>query len=66
MGRNEPAVSPIRQAIEVMPDAPVFHYNLGLALWELGRLDEAVSAYRRAVQIKTPIMRWPTITWAAR
>ena len=45
------ALLPLQQAAALMPDDFEVHYNLGLVQQELGLLDEAVSSYRRALQI---------------
>ncbi len=39
--RHAAAAASIARAIEFDPDSPVYRANLGLALWQLGRLDEA-------------------------
>ncbi len=46
------AVEYIRRAIDLKPGEPVFHGNLGNALRDQGRLDEAVACYRRALELK--------------
>lgn len=45
------ALLPLQKAAELLPDDFDVHYNLGLILHELGRLDEAALHYRRALQI---------------
>jgi tetratricopeptide (TPR) repeat protein len=40
-------------AVAAAPDNPRGHYNLGVALQEQGRLDEAIRHYRQAVQLRT-------------
>jgi protein O-GlcNAc transferase len=39
--------------VELKPDFAAPHYNLGIALSEFGRLDEAIACYRRTVQLKS-------------
>jgi tetratricopeptide (TPR) repeat protein len=41
-----------RQAIEAESNVPHFHLNLGNALYELGRSDEAMAAYQRTLELK--------------
>jgi protein O-GlcNAc transferase len=41
-----------RHALEIKPDYPEAHYNLGVALRERGQLDEAIAAYRHALELK--------------
>jgi tetratricopeptide (TPR) repeat protein len=38
--------------VAVRPESPGAHYNLGLALYAKGRLDEAIAEYREAIRIK--------------
>ncbi len=39
----------LRQALELRPDDPMAYSNLGNALQQMGRLQEALAAYRRAL-----------------
>ena len=41
-----------KKAIELKPDFPEFHYNLGITLQNLGRLDEAEKSYKKAIELK--------------
>jgi len=45
-------VTALRRALQLKPDYPDAHNNLGNALRECGQLDEGVAAYRRALQLK--------------
>jgi protein O-GlcNAc transferase len=45
-------VAAYRRALELKPDYPEAHNNLGIALAEQGQLDEAMAAYRRALELK--------------
>lgn len=49
LGRYGEAEPLLRRALEGLDDA-VTHYNLGLLLATTGRLDEAVAAYRKALE----------------
>src|SRR5262245_21485892 len=42
----------IRRAIALKGTVPVFHGNLGNALKSQGNVDEAIAAYRRALELK--------------
>ena len=42
----------LTHALEVAPDAPEMHWALGRELQEQGRLDEAITHFRRAVTIR--------------
>src|SRR5436190_2023446 len=42
VGQRQVAVDLIRQAIAANPMAPDYHNNLGIALYELGQLDQAI------------------------
>src|ERR1051325_12249934 len=46
------AIAAYGQAIQEFPDDHEAHINLGLALLEVGRLDDALRVYTRAHQIK--------------
>ena len=51
-GRPEEAIPMIQKAIRLNPFASTFYYdNLGDALRNTGRFEEAVSAYKKAVQL---------------
>ena len=41
-----------RRAVQLKPDYPEAHNNLGAALNDLGKPDEAVACYRRALELK--------------
>ena len=49
-GKN--ALPAMQKAAELLPDDAQAHSNLGNALRDLGRLDDAVASYRRALAIK--------------
>src|SRR5262249_10624419 len=48
MGQAAEAESACRHAIALAPRLPVAHLNLGLALQDNGRMDEALASFRRA------------------
>jgi tetratricopeptide (TPR) repeat protein len=51
-GRVVEAVSALRRAVQLRPDAEVLHFNLGNALKAGGQRDEARACYRRAIELK--------------
>jgi predicted TPR repeat methyltransferase len=50
-GRPAAAVAALKQALAVDPELVPAHQSLGMALEELGRLDEAETAYRDALRV---------------
>src|SRR5579883_2312575 len=50
-GETAAAIDSIRRAVELRPNAPAFHNNLGKALESAGDLTAAVQSYRRAVEL---------------
>jgi Flp pilus assembly protein TadD len=52
-GSLEDVVSELHEAIVYDPEEGEYHYWLGNALKNLGRLDEAILAYRDAIRLKT-------------
>src|SRR5262245_8609612 len=48
-GENSAAAGFFRQAISLRPNDVLLYCNLGNALQSLGKLDEAVTCYRRAL-----------------
>lgn len=51
-GENDKALRLIRQSIEVWPDWPVFHQNLGGILLALGLPAEAAASFERALALE--------------
>ncbi|NTU43585.1 MAG: tetratricopeptide repeat protein [Nitrospirales bacterium] len=51
VGEAGPAISCYRRALELEPDNPLIWGNLGNALKDLDRLDEAVASHRRAISL---------------
>ena len=51
-GKFDDAVVSFRQVLEIEPNLAEAHFELGLALKDLGQLDGAVASYRRALEIK--------------
>jgi tetratricopeptide (TPR) repeat protein len=47
LGRNEEAVTAYQHALEIAPNDAVTEFNMGNALYELGRYHEALAAYDR-------------------
>jgi len=50
-GRPALAIGPLREAALLQPQHAVLQHDLGLALLEVGQVDEAIAALRRAVDI---------------
>jgi Flp pilus assembly protein TadD len=44
------AIPHLQEAIRLRPDFGPSHASLAGALWEVGRLDESIAAYRRALE----------------
>ena len=59
MRRSDPeaAIAALGRAIELRPDLAEAHANLGQALKDVGRLDEALVALRRAVAMRPDLAR---------
>lgn len=51
-GQAQRAVELINQAIAIVPDNPLYHFNLGNAHKALNRLDEALKAYENTLALK--------------
>lgn len=49
--RYEEAAALYQRAIDVAPDDPVLHYNLGNVLYALGRCGEAIASFRQATAL---------------
>ena len=54
-GQVESSLKPFRRAAELEPQSPQMQYNLALAYFQLGRLDEARKP------LETALARWPDI-----
>lgn len=48
--KNEAAIAEYRKALETRPDFPEVHENLGVALYDVGRIEEAVVEYKTAIK----------------
>ncbi len=53
-GDHEKAASLLRRALELAPDDPIAHLNLGMALMLAGKPAEAIEQYTAAVTLKAP------------
>ncbi|MCU1292458.1 MAG: repeat-containing protein [Bryobacterales bacterium] len=50
-GENEAAVRTLREAVQLRPDAPIAHYNLGLVLADRGELTAARAQVVQAISL---------------
>jgi predicted O-linked N-acetylglucosamine transferase (SPINDLY family) len=50
-GRMAEGIAALRRAVELKPDYPEAHYNLGAAYRDVGNADAALAAYRRAAEL---------------
>ena len=51
LGQSDQALLAFQEAININPENPKAHYNLGLALNGRNKLDEAAEAYKKAITI---------------
>lgn len=51
-GQLEKAISYLRKAIELSPDIPELHFNLGNSLAQARRFEEAIKEYQRSLELK--------------
>jgi Flp pilus assembly protein TadD len=49
--KPEEALASFQKAVELAPEAPEAHYNLGLSQFSLGRYDQAAASARRAYEL---------------
>ncbi|MCW2879398.1 MAG: hypothetical protein JWQ95_3498 [Sphaerisporangium sp.] len=54
MGRLEESLQDYTAVVEIDPDFPEHHFNVGNILRRLGRDEEAVAAYQRALSLSPP------------
>lgn len=54
-GQWKAALSELRAAIDINPYNASWHVNLGLTLDEMGRHDEAIAAYRDAIELEVDV-----------
>ena len=59
--RSEEAVPALRKAIELAPDIPIFHYDLGLALYDLNEA-EAASEHFNQIVLRDPTLEYASST----
>ncbi len=50
-GKSKDAEAPLRDALRRSPNHPEVHYRLAVALADLGRMDEALTSYDKAVSL---------------
>ena len=53
---NKAAIDLITRAIQIFPNRPIYHNNLGNAYRDSGRCDQAIACYQRALQIKSDLV----------
>jgi tetratricopeptide (TPR) repeat protein len=51
VGRVDEAAEQFVRSLELKPDHPFGHYELGLARREQGRLDEAIASWKTALRL---------------
>jgi serine/threonine-protein kinase len=66
-GRSREAIPYLRRALELLPNEPTVHCNLGLALVETGQFGEGASALcaGHALAAQDPRWRFPSDRWVA-
>ena len=52
MGNRDFAIECIERAVQLSPDNPAAHNNLGILLKDLGQFDDVIAAYTRALKLK--------------
>ena len=60
-GRSEQAVASLSQALRFAPNHPDANYQLALALADLGRIDEALPCYAKAVRLQPAVDTSPAL-----
>ena len=50
-GERHKAIEHYRRAITIAPNDFHAHYNLGLAQWSLGHVEEAIALFQQAITI---------------
>jgi protein O-GlcNAc transferase len=53
---SEAAIWNFQQAINAKPDYAESHYNLGISLQTIGKIDAAISSFQRAIKINRTIL----------
>jgi protein O-GlcNAc transferase len=53
---NVAAIDLISRAIQIVPDQPIFHNNLGNAYRDSDRCEQAIACYQKALQIKPDLV----------
>lgn len=60
-GQSKDAEAPLLDALRRSPNHPEVHYRLAVALADLGRTDEAVTSYNRAVSLNPQVDTSPAL-----
>ncbi len=50
LGMPDEAMTSYKRALEINPDSPEAHYNLGVCLQSIGQLERAITQYRSALE----------------
>ena len=60
-GQSKQAEAPLRDALRRRPNHPEVHYRLAVALADMGRTDEALAAYDKAVSLQPQVDTSPAL-----
>ncbi len=60
-GQSKQAEAPLRDALRRRPNHPEVHYRLAVALADMGRTDEALAAYNKAVSLQPNVDTSPAL-----
>ena len=63
-GRINESLIVSQKSVQLDPQDAGAHYNLGITLQELGRLEEAEASYRQSITLKPDLAKYTT-TWVS-